>query len=139
MSLLQISVSFKLLTSWINPKGQFNVPKFHLLSYQGDVMLQIRVWGRSEDKLKKCVDDIKASLDSDIPVTAYPVLSEAVSGADVVATVTMSSEPVLHGEWVKPGALVCCKCHVLILAGINFSDTSFSKSLKFMVCYCTFQ
>ena len=86
-------------------------------------MLQIRVWGRSEDKLRKCVDDIKAFLGSGILVTAYPVLSEAVSGADVVVTVTMSSEPVLHGEWVKPGALVCCKylC-VLILAGINFSD-----------------
>lgn len=78
------------------------------LSYQGD-MLQIRVWGRSEDKLKKCVDDIKTIVGSDVTVTAYPILSEAVSGADVVATVTMSSEPVLHGEWLKSGALVCCK------------------------------
>ena len=67
------------------------------------------MWGRSAEKTKKCVDDIKAFTEDDIPITAYSVLSEAVSGADVVATVTMTSEPVLHGEWLKPGALVCCK------------------------------
>ena len=55
------------------------------------------------------MDDIKAGAEGDIRITACPVLSEAVSGADVVATVTMTSEPVLHGEWLKPGALVCCK------------------------------
>jgi len=77
--------------------------------YHGDV-LQIRVWGRSEDKAKKYVDDIKAAnVDSDASITIYPVLQEAVSGADVVVVVTMGSEPVLFGEWVKPGALVCCK------------------------------
>ena len=71
--------------------------------------VQIRVWGRSEENTKKCIDDIKASMQADVRVTAYSVLSEAVSGADVVATVTMTSEPVLHGEWLKPGALVCCE------------------------------
>ena len=67
------------------------------------------MWGRSAEKTKKCIDDIKAYIDGDIRITAYSILSEAVSGADVVATVTMTSEPVLHGEWLKPGALVCCK------------------------------
>ena len=71
--------------------------------------MQIRVWGRSAEKTKKCIDDIKACIDDDIRITAYSVLSKAVSGADVVATVTMTSEAVLHGEWLKPGALVCCK------------------------------
>lgn len=72
-------------------------------------MLQIRVWGRSEEKVKQCIDDIKLMVENDIRITAYSVLSEAVSGADVVVTVTMSSEPVLQGEWIKPGALVCGK------------------------------
>ena len=67
------------------------------------------MWGRSEEKLKKCVDDIKAGAEVDVRITAFPVLSEAVSGADVVAAVTMTIEPVVHGEWLKPGALVCCK------------------------------
>src|SRR5262249_48074265 len=31
---------------------------------------------------------------------------QAVRGADVVVTVTSSSEPVLHGAWLKPGCLV---------------------------------
>ena len=78
------------------------LPWYHLI-------FQIRVWGRSEDKLKKCVDDIRANADINIPITAHLVLSEAVSGADVVVTVTMASEPVLKGEWLKPGALVCCE------------------------------
>ncbi|KAJ8798590.1 hypothetical protein J1605_016393 [Eschrichtius robustus] len=29
---------------------------------------------------------------------------EAVTGADVIITVTMATEPILFGEWVKPGA-----------------------------------
>ena len=72
-------------------------------------MLQIRVWGRFEEKIKKCIDDIKSSIRVDVRITPYTILSEAVSGADVVVTVTMASKPVLHGEWLKPGALVCCE------------------------------
>src|SRR5207253_9387126 len=32
---------------------------------------------------------------------------EAVEDADVVVTATTSKDPVLRGEWLKPGALVC--------------------------------
>lgn len=103
--------------------------------------MQIRVWGRSEEKLKKCVDDIKAAQDSDIPVTAYPVLSDAVSGADVVATVTMSSEPVLHGEWLKPGALVCCKHLYFKFCKNNFyhrCELSRDCNFNYLLVTCVF-
>ena len=69
--------------------------------------LQIRVWGRSLDNLKKCVDEITAIVGGGARVTAYQDVSEAVSGADVIVTVSFASEPILHGEWIKPGALVC--------------------------------
>ena len=32
---------------------------------------------------------------------------EAADGCDVVVTATTSTDPVLRGEWLRPGALVC--------------------------------
>ncbi|KAK3529331.1 hypothetical protein QTP70_029143 [Hemibagrus guttatus] len=40
------------------------------------------------------------------PVKVFTSAEEAVRGADLIITVTNSSEPVLFGEWVKPGAHV---------------------------------
>lgn len=39
-------------------------------------------------------------------VTVWESVEEAVNGADVIVTVTGASEPVLFGQWVKPGAHV---------------------------------
>ncbi|KAI5627362.1 ketimine reductase mu-crystallin [Silurus asotus] len=38
------------------------------------------------------------------PVKVFSSAKEAVHGADIIITVTNSSQPVLFGEWVKPGA-----------------------------------
>ncbi|KAF4085296.1 hypothetical protein AMELA_G00115610 [Ameiurus melas] len=40
------------------------------------------------------------------PVKVFSSAKEAVHGADIIITLTTSSEPVLFGEWVKPGAHV---------------------------------
>lgn len=40
------------------------------------------------------------------PVTVCSSVKEAVSGADVIVTVTKSVKPLLFGQWVKPGAHV---------------------------------
>ncbi|KAG7325303.1 hypothetical protein KOW79_011619 [Hemibagrus wyckioides] len=40
------------------------------------------------------------------PMKVFTSAEEAVHGADLIITVTNSSEPVLFGEWVKPGAHV---------------------------------
>lgn len=40
------------------------------------------------------------------PVKVFSSAKEAVHAADLIVTVTNSSEPVLFGEWVKPGAHV---------------------------------
>ncbi|XP_065899746.1 ketimine reductase mu-crystallin-like isoform X2 [Dysidea avara] len=69
---------------------------------------EIRVWGRSPVNLKKCVDDITAIVGGGgAHVTAHQDVFEAVSEADVIVTVTRASEPIFHGEWMKPGTLVC--------------------------------
>jgi thiomorpholine-carboxylate dehydrogenase len=59
---------------------------------------EIRVWSRSESNARRFAEEIGARV-----TTA----KEAVSGADVVLTLTSSPEPVLFGRWLKEDALVC--------------------------------
>ena len=57
----------------------------------------IRVWSRNADHAQALAKEIGGRATS---------AEDAVRGADVVVTVTMSPEPVLRGAWLKPGALV---------------------------------
>jgi thiomorpholine-carboxylate dehydrogenase len=59
---------------------------------------QIRVWSRSESNARRFAEEVGAHV-----TTA----EEAVSGADVVLTLTSSPEPVLLGRWLKKDAMVC--------------------------------
>jgi ornithine cyclodeaminase/alanine dehydrogenase-like protein (mu-crystallin family) len=58
---------------------------------------EVRVWNHRPEKAKEFAarHGIKAM-----------EIEEAVRGADVVCTVTSSREPILKGEWLKPGAHV---------------------------------
>jgi thiomorpholine-carboxylate dehydrogenase len=58
----------------------------------------IRVWSRTPDHAAKFASEIGART-----TTA----EEAVSGADVILTLTSSPTPILHGRWLKRDALVC--------------------------------
>ena len=57
----------------------------------------VRVWSRNAANATVFADEIGARA-----MTA----EDAVRDADVVVTVTHASEPILHGAWVKPSALV---------------------------------
>ncbi|HLI62312.1 MAG TPA: ornithine cyclodeaminase family protein [Terriglobales bacterium] len=57
----------------------------------------VRVWSRNRQHAVALADEIGARATS---------AEDAVRGADVVVTVTNSPAPVLHGAWLKPGALV---------------------------------
>ena len=59
---------------------------------------EIRVWSRSAENAKKFADEVGAKVTS---------AEEAVTGADVVLTLTSSPEPVLQGRWLKKDAVVC--------------------------------
>ncbi len=58
---------------------------------------EVRVWSRNSSNAQALADEIGAT------ATAA---EDAVRGADVVVTVTHSSQPILQGAWLKPGALV---------------------------------
>jgi thiomorpholine-carboxylate dehydrogenase len=59
---------------------------------------EIRVWSRDPANVARCAKDIGGVGSSSA--------EQAVRGADIVCTVTRSSEPVLRGAWLKPGAFV---------------------------------
>ncbi|XP_015281700.1 PREDICTED: ketimine reductase mu-crystallin [Gekko japonicus] len=59
---------------------------------------EVRVWNRSKEKAEKFARSVAG------PIQVCSTVQEAVAGADVIVTVTMATKPILHGEWVKPGA-----------------------------------
>jgi ornithine cyclodeaminase/alanine dehydrogenase-like protein (mu-crystallin family) len=63
----------------------------------------ITVWGRSPERAEGFAEQMQAELGVPIRVAKA---REAVADADIVCTLTSASEPILKGEWVKPGTHV---------------------------------
>ena len=60
----------------------------------------MRIWGRSAARAQRCADKVGAKVSLSLP--------DALRDADVVVTVTLATEPLVRGEWLKPGAVVIC-------------------------------
>ena len=65
---------------------------------------EILLWGRSAEKAHEFAEQMSRELGR--AFTPVPDGREAASRADVICTVTSSAEPVLLGDWVKPGTHV---------------------------------
>jgi ornithine cyclodeaminase len=65
----------------------------------------IRIWGRTPEQAAKLATDMAPTVRARID--AVPSARDAVAGADVIALVTASPEPVLRREWVGEGAHIC--------------------------------
>ncbi|XP_073346454.1 ketimine reductase mu-crystallin [Pagrus major] len=61
---------------------------------------EVRVWSRSRQRAERFCQSVGG------PVKICLSAEEAVRGADAIVTVTKCKEPVLFGQWVKPGAHV---------------------------------
>eukprot|EP00075_Anas_platyrhynchos_P036111 XP_027325364.1 ketimine reductase mu-crystallin isoform X1 [Anas platyrhynchos] len=66
---------------------------------------EVRIWNRTKENAMKFANSVNG------PVHVCSSAQEAVTGADVIITVTMATTPILFGEWVKPGA------HINVLQG----------------------
>jgi len=64
----------------------------------------IAVWGRSAERASAFAERMHAELS--MPVVAVESAREAARGADIICTVTAAVEPILKGEWVRPGTHV---------------------------------
>ncbi|ATN35989.1 hypothetical protein ACO34A_19470 [Rhizobium sp. ACO-34A] len=57
---------------------------------------EVRVWSRNPQHAERFASEIGATL--------CTTSEEAVRGADVIATTTSAKDPIVKGEWLKPGA-----------------------------------
>jgi ornithine cyclodeaminase/alanine dehydrogenase-like protein (mu-crystallin family) len=64
----------------------------------------ITVWGRSFDRARAFAEGTQNELG--IPVNAASSAQGAVADADIICTLTASSDPILHGAWLRPGTHV---------------------------------
>ncbi len=64
----------------------------------------IVVWGRSQERAQAFATGMQTELG--VTVTTAGSVQEAVSEADIICTVTAATEPILKGQWVRPGTHV---------------------------------
>jgi len=62
----------------------------------------LKVYGRSERSVIKYIEEIK-KLYTKLNVVVCKGPKEAVTGADIIYTVTYSEKPIIKAEWIKPG------------------------------------
>lgn len=72
---------------------------------------KVRIWNRTKENAEKFADTVEGE------VQVCSSVQEAVTGADVIITVTMATEPILFGEWVKPGAHINGKQGSVLVVG----------------------
>ena len=63
--------------------------------------IQVRIWGRNPAKATQCASDVGGG-----NVEVFQDIEMACKDADVIVTVTMATEPILKGCWLKDGAIV---------------------------------
>ena len=64
----------------------------------------IRVWGRSPGRVQAFAARMQDELS--LPFIVAASVRDAIADADIVCTVTAAPEPILRGEWLKPGTHV---------------------------------
>lgn len=60
-----------------------------------------RIWGRNSEAAKKIAAEAKVL---GLHAEAVDDLETATRAADIISCATLSSEPLVYGEWLKPGA-----------------------------------
>jgi len=74
---------------------------------------EIRIYSRKGENRAAFVERMRGRTRS--PVIAHDSAEACVRDADVICTITSSRQPVLQGEWLKPG------CHINA-AGVNWAN-----------------
>lgn len=67
---------------------------------------EVLIWNRTRRSAEKLVTDLSAKYDLEFRVADD--LEAACRDADLISTATMSTVPLVHGAWLKPGTHVDC-------------------------------
>lgn len=65
---------------------------------------EIRVYGRKAERRERFAEEVRAA--TSVQTLAAGGARQAVEGADIICTVTDSRDPVVYGEWLRPGVHV---------------------------------
>lgn len=60
----------------------------------------VRLWNRTSSRAEALAEELRSE---DIDARVADGLEDAVGGADVICTATMSEQPLIRGEWLSPG------------------------------------
>jgi ornithine cyclodeaminase len=63
---------------------------------------RVRVWSRTQAHAIRFAHTEGSRWN--LPIEVVPTGRDAVEGADLICTATAATEPILHGEWISPGA-----------------------------------
>lgn len=61
---------------------------------------RIRVWGRHAERARSVVETLQ---EAGLPAEPAGELSQEVAAADIVSCATLSTEPLVLGQWLRPG------------------------------------
>ncbi|MCO5734672.1 ornithine cyclodeaminase family protein [Rhizobium sp. SSA_523] len=64
-------------------------------------LTKVAVWGRDRQKAEQVAQEARSM---GFAATAVADLAAAAGTADIISCATLSSEPLIQGEWLKPGA-----------------------------------
>ncbi|UXX96237.1 ornithine cyclodeaminase family protein [Streptomyces sp. AD2-2] len=67
-------------------------------------LTSVRLWSPNPERRTRAAETLAAELP--FPVEPSATAREAVTGASVIAACTLSTTPVVHGEWLTPGCTV---------------------------------
>lgn len=73
----------------------------------------IRIFSRSPENRKTFIEECQPKIRAKL--TDSPSVEECIRNADVICTITSAKEPVLFGNWIKPGAHINA-------AGVNWAN-----------------
>ncbi len=63
---------------------------------------RVRIWSRNADHARRFAES--ASKKHGLTVEVMPSAQSAVEGASIICTTTAATTPILHGDWIVPGA-----------------------------------
>jgi ornithine cyclodeaminase len=68
-------------------------------------LTHVQVWSRRAENARRFAQDMAVRISC--PIVPAETVAQALEGADLVATVSSATEPIVLGDWLRPGMHLC--------------------------------